>query len=236
VSFPIGDVDPLSDSTDDQNFDGFVTACAETPVSQANGTPLGTRPFLEILNRVLGARGRATVPEPDRELRQGSPGGYLASIQKDRYQQVGARAVSNDGSTQVPALEIQFFNDDPQFGRGRQLFQFAGVDASVTYGIYLLNPFFETPVDTPDDGLPPFDVTDDLPPLTGGPFMPPIGGTPPPTNPPATGVFAPVTYLYRGVTFLARSWQDAALAAGVLILLAAPLILLGRRRALRTLA
>jgi hypothetical protein len=237
VSYPIGNVDPLNDSTDDQNIDGAVAACAEAPVSQANATPLGQRPFLEALNRVLGARGRAYIPDPDPELRQGSPGGYLASIQKDRFQQIGARAVSNDASTQVPALEIQLYNDDPYFGRGRQLFQFAGVDASVTYGIYLLSPDLTTPVDDPNDDLPPFDVTDDLPPLTGGPTLPPIdSGLPPtPTAPPATGVFAPVTYVYRGVSFLARSWQDAALAGSVLIMLAGPLVLLARRRALRTL-
>lgn len=236
VSYPIGNVDPYNHSSDDQNVDGAVAACAEAPVSQANGTPLGTRPFLEALNRVLGSRGRAYIPEPDPELRQGSPGGYLASLQKDRFQQIGARAVSNDGSTQVPALEIQIFNDDPTYGRGRQLFQFAGVDASVTYGIYLLNPDFTTDFDDPGDDLPDFDITDDLPPYTGGPTIPPLGPSAPPSSPPATGVFAPVTYVYRGVTFLARNWKDAVLAGAVMLLLAAPLVLLGRRRSLRTLA
>lgn len=236
VSYPIGNVDPLSYGDDDQNIDGAIKACSEVPeqASAASGTPLGSQPFLEVMNRVLGARGKASIPEPDRELRQGSPGGYLASIQKDRYQQIGSRTVSNDGSTQVPAFEIQLYNDDPQTGRGRQLFQFAGVDASVTYGIYLLNPEYpSTSTDTPGDDLPPWDITDDLIDFTGGPELPPIY-QPPTTTPPVPG-FMPTTYLYRGAVFLSRSWQDAGLAASVLILLAGPAILLGRRRGLRSL-
>lgn len=237
ISYPIGTVDPLNYGDDDQNIEGAINACSEIPTqaSAANGTPLGSTPFLEAINRVLGARGKASIPEPDRELRQGSPGGYLASIQKDRYQQIGSRAVSNDGSTQVPALEIQLYGDDPTQGRGRQLFQFAGVDASVTYGLYLLNPEYQTPIDTPGDDLPPWDITDDLVPLTGGPELPPVYPQPPTAPRPPTSVFTPVTYVFKGAVFLARSWQDAGLATGVMVLLAGPAILLGRRRGLRSL-
>lgn len=233
VSLPLGSQDPYNYSTDDRVVPPAVQACADAP-APADGTPLGPRPFMEIMNRALGVRGRATVPEPDKELRQGSPGGYFASLQKDRYQRIGALSVSNDSSTQVPAFELQIVQDDPRTGRARQLFQFAGVDASATYGIYLLNPVVP-PIDNPDDDLPPSDITDDLVDYTGGPLptppAPPTGSGPPPP----TGVFAPVTYLYRGVSFLARSWQDAGLAGAVLILLSAPLFLLGRRRALRSL-
>ncbi|MFP5224836.1 MAG: hypothetical protein ACLGH3_04675 [Actinomycetota bacterium] len=237
ISYPIGTVDPLNYGDDDQNIDGAIKACSETPeqASAANGTPLGSRPFLEIMNRVLGARGKASIPEPDRELRQGSPGGYLASIQKDRFQQIGSRSVSNDGSTQVPAFEIQFYGDDPTLGRGRQLFQFAGVDASVTYGIFLLNPNFpETPTDTFGDDLPPWDMTDDLISITGGPDLPPTFEEPAPPSPPTT-IVTPITYIFRGAVFLSRSWQDAGLAASVLLLLVGPAVLLGRRRGLRSL-
>ena len=137
--------------------------------------------------------------------------------------------MQNDDSTQVPALEIVMFNDDPTKGRGRQVYQLAGVDASVTYGIYLLNP--------PDSGQDPFDGFEgklvDITDPTGNFFG---GGrvSTPPAGP--TGPLGPVKILYEGVTFLLRSPKDAALAAAVWALLFAPVYLMMRRRALRSTA
>lgn len=240
VSQPVPDIDATDYGADDRNIPGGLALCGEAKdgLPQAGGTSLGQRPFIEALNRALGARGRASMPEPDKDLRQGSFGGYIASIQKDRFEQISSKTVSNDGSTQVPALEIQIFQDDPVLGRGRQLFQFAGVDASVTYGIYLLNPEY-APIDDPNDHLPPGDITDDLVDFTGGPSLPPLGGETPTDSyqpPPGSGgVFEPVRYVYEGISFLTRSWQDSALVGSILFLLAGPLVLIARRRAVKTL-
>ncbi|HVL32395.1 MAG TPA: hypothetical protein VM600_02315, partial [Actinomycetota bacterium] len=111
----LGEIDPLNPDSDDQQVDDRQVndICGDPGLQQA-----GSQPVVDAINRVLGSRGRVSAPNPDTELRQGSPGGYLASIQKDRLHQIGARSVQNDDSTQVPAMEMVFFNDDPTKGRG----------------------------------------------------------------------------------------------------------------------
>ncbi len=185
------------------------------------------KPMIDAINRALGFRGRVSAPKPDGPLSQGSPGGYLASIQKDRLETISSRAVNNDASTQVPALELLIYNDDPTKGRGRQVYQFAGVDASVTYGIYLLNPGGSAPCFCP-------------PPDDGGLFQPPppdlgqgpttVGEAPLPRGE------GPVTMLFKGIGLLFRSPKDAAIAAAIWALLYSPVQMAGRRRALRSLA
>lgn len=184
------------------------------------------KPVIDAINRVLGSRGRITAPKPDGPLSQGSPGGYLASVQKDRLEAISSRAVNSDSSTQVPALELLVYNDDPTKGRGRQLYQFAGVDASVTYGIYLLNPGGNPP---PPCFCPP--------PPSGGLLDPPIDDTPIEDPGPGApdGPLGPITMLFSGINFLLRSPRDAALAAAIWALLYSPIQLAGRRRALRSL-
>lgn len=189
-----------------------------------------TQPLIDVINRALGNRGRVSSPKPDGQLSQGTPGGYLASVQKDRLNEISSRAVNNDPSTQVPALELLVFNDDRNQGRGRQVYQFAGVDASVTYGIYLLNPEEIDPClltpgcfeDAIDDFVPDSPIGDDLPP-------PEVPDQPPPHQ-------GPLKMLFSGVNFLLRSPIDAMLAAAVWAILFAPVQLSARRRALRGLA
>lgn len=222
----VGDVDPLDDTTDDQTVSGVdAEGCGDVSRSASALASQGQQPVVDAVNKVLGSRGRVSVPQPDSELRQGSPGGYLASIQKDRLQQISARSVNNDDTSEVPALEILLFNDDPTKGRGRQLIQLAGVDASVTYGIYLLNPetgeldigprefgFRDPPPALPEE----FDEGNDdehgsMPPVRGG----------------------PITVLFAGANFLLRRPKDALLAAAVWAMLFAPVQLMIRRRALK---
>lgn len=227
---PVGDVDPLDENTDDVIVNGIdVEGCGDAVVPPpSNPTGIGSQPAVDVMNRVLGSRGRVSVPHPDGELRQGTAGGYLASIQKDRLQQVSARSVNNDESTQVPALEIILFNDDPTLGRGRQLYQLAGVDASVTYGIYLLNPASED-FNLPEEAI---GLTGGAPPFPGkGPSDQPTGfGQAPP------GGGGPITIVFRGIAFLLRSPKDMLLAAAVWAILFSPAQLSWRRRALKGLA
>lgn len=216
----LGDVDPLDRDSDNVDVNGISQEfCGDPGVAQA-----GTQPVIDAINRVLGSRGKASSPSPDPELRQGSPGGYLASIQKDRLQQVGSRSVNQDDSTQVPALELIIFNDDPTLGRGRQIYQFAGVDSSVSYGIYLLNPdeVFE---DFEGDLV---DYTE--PGFTEAYFPPPPPSYAAPAAPRARG---PITFLFQSASILLRSPRDAVLGAAIWMILFAPFQMMSRRRALR---
>lgn len=45
------------------------------------------------------------------------------------------QALVGDFTTDVPALEMIVFNDNVEWGRARQLYQFAGVASSATYNI-----------------------------------------------------------------------------------------------------
>jgi len=219
---PSASVNPTGGGRVDKNV--FLAGCSD-PVT----TPQGQIGVLDVINRALGSRGRAYAPEPDGELAQGTPGGYLASVQKDRLDKISSTAVNNDKSDQIPALEIVLFNDDSTEGRGRQIYQLAGVDATVTYGIYLLNPgddFFDPGCPECDAVLP--DVV--LPPFGNGGN----GGTPPTTSGPPRGQ-GPITILYEGLNFLLRSPKDMLLAAVVWGVLFAPVQMSARRRALRAL-
>ncbi|MBI4729206.1 MAG: hypothetical protein HY775_06840 [Acidobacteria bacterium] len=204
-----------------------VDACGDPGIPVLSPTlvaQFGSPPLVGAMNRALGARGRASAPPPDRALAQGTPGGYLASVQKDRLEQESSRAINNDVTTQVPALELAIYNDDPAFGRGRQIFQFAGTDASVTYGIYLL-----AGIDTPDEFVDDFDLPEILIDMTGGSDFvqepPPSGAVRRPRS--------PFRMLFSGVAFLIRSPRQALLAGVVWAALFSPVALGLRRRSLR---
>jgi hypothetical protein len=192
------------------------------------------RPLFFLLNRAMGSRGRVRVPDPDEELKKGTPGGYLASLQKNRGEEIQARVISNDASTEVPAFELIMFNDDQNLGRARQLYQFAGVDASATYGIYL-PPTLDSG-DFGDAGIEELSLPNLLTEMTGG--YPQTT----PTQPVAAGdelLAAPgnliaeaVNKVSRALTLLARSPREAALAGAVWFLLGLPVYLSVRRRAL----
>lgn len=179
---------------------------------------------IEEINRVLGARGRASLPQPDPRLLQGSPGGYLASVQKDRFEELSSRALNNDFSTQVPGLQIVLFNDHPTLGRARQVFQFAGVDASTTYGVFLLTQAL--PPLAPPPNLPLEPTVD----LNAAPVdVKPVGSGPPDQK---TLIETVIEKVEAGLVLAVRSPTEAALTTVVLITLAAPLYMSLRRRRL----
>lgn len=180
---------------------------------------------IDALNRILGARGRARLPEPDPELLTGSPGGYRASVQKDRFEELSARALNNDFSTQVAGLEIVLLNDSPTLGRARQIFQFAGVDASTTYGIFLL---------TSDVALPPIpfdDLISSFEPETSV-LGERIEAPPPPAGPAGPLFETIVRKVKAGMVLAARSPREAALMTVVWATLGLPAYMALRRRRL----
>ena len=90
------------------------------------------------------------LPDPDGDLRKGTPGGALAAIAKDRFASQGDRLFNNDFSAAVPAIELLRLHDSTQ-GRGRQIVQLAGVQAASSYNISLVPTGQEG--EDPGDGL-----------------------------------------------------------------------------------
>ena len=120
-------------------------------VSDKKGRSSQQESIALALSTAMGKYGEARLREPDKDLAKGTPGGYLAAIQRGSGVAFSDEKISRDGSTAVPGLELIFFRDDPQRGSGRQIYQFAGVKASSAYGISCLyGPAgaFETGTDT----------------------------------------------------------------------------------------
>lgn len=93
------------------------------------------------LTQVAGGRAEfRTVSGLDEFLRRGTPRGALTAVQKSVPRQASDQALIGDFTTEVPAFEIVTYNDNEQFGRARQLYQFAGVASAATYNI-VTNPF-----------------------------------------------------------------------------------------------
>ncbi len=216
---------------------GEADSCGDPSIPVVSGTiepNLSRHPFMAALDRALGTRGEVNVPEPDFELAQGTSGGYLASIQRDRLEELSNRVVNNDPATQVPALEIVIFNDHPTHGRGRQVYQFAGTDASATYGIFLREGF-ETADDLLDFDLPALITEMTVPPSMRARVLQEAqqaqGEDP---NGAAVGAQRnPIKMMFEGLGFLLRSPRDAFMAALMWLLLFTPVYLALRRRALK---
>lgn len=127
------------------------------------------------LSAALGDRGRVIIPKIDTALLTGTPGGYQAAVQRDPFTAASNDIVSGDGLKDVPAIEFQFYNDGLQWGRQRQILQFAGVKANSQYGIFCLgggtvNNGHCVPPPTPPNSLT-ISLTDQkFKPLAGGTF------------------------------------------------------------------
>lgn len=101
-------------------------------------TPAQQQQLVTALNQRLAGRAEARLRSPDSEYAAGTPGGYQSAIQRDRLQKFTDQVVSKDTSLGVPGLEIVFYRDHAFQGSGRQVFQFAGVQANSQYGIICL--------------------------------------------------------------------------------------------------
>jgi len=113
--------------------------------------------LIDGINRGLGANGVARFREPDRDLARGSADGYVAAVTKKDKERFSDIVLNADLlETMVPMLEIvryaphnrpnapakhtadwaAFTTGTPP--RGRQVYQFAAVEVSSTYGIQCL--------------------------------------------------------------------------------------------------
>jgi hypothetical protein len=169
-------------------------------------------------NAALLGTASVTIPGVDKAFYpNGSPGGYQAVIEKDRYQSYADRSLNDDDELEVPGLQIVLYND-AHAGRTRHVVQIAGVEAESHYGIYLL-PTGET--QPPPPIVTPPAVT--LPPVVPAKVTPPS---------PVTRSFVErvVTKLKQGIGFFATGARRAGLLGALWLFLLLPVYLGVRRR------
>ncbi len=181
--------------------------------------------FPDAALAALNEAGRGQVlfvrPSPDPNLRQGSPGGFVAGIQRDEGDAQIASLENNDSHPAVPGLEVQLRNDDNN-GTHRTIVQLAGVQAVAAYGISLI------PEDRPFDDIPgPGGI---IPPIPVPPVAPSIINEPPNLPGPADDI---VRVVKKGLEVFLRASVDALVAAGIWSIFATPVYLVVRRRRLR---
>ncbi|HLF41319.1 MAG TPA: prealbumin-like fold domain-containing protein, partial [Acidimicrobiia bacterium] len=92
----------------------------------------------DALNQLLGDRGRARVPTAEPALSAGSPGGYTAAVQMEKFEAINRSVVDGDSAKEVPVMDIVLFNDSLVAGKQRQIIQLAGVKTNSQYGIFCL--------------------------------------------------------------------------------------------------
>jgi hypothetical protein len=172
-------------------------------------------------NRALGLRARIDLPVPDPQRAAGSPGGYEALVVRNPFERASDAVLNDEPDArrlEVPALVLTLFAD----GRvqSRVVVSLAAVAAESHYGIFLLSP--GTGESPPSGGI--------LPPPPRVPLPPSFTDEGPrPLPGPVTGSLP--KRIIDGLRLTFASPARAARALGVWLLLAAPLILLIRRRA-----
>jgi hypothetical protein len=187
-----------------------------------------SRELIAGLNQALAFRQmQVRVPQPDGELASGTPGGALSAVQKDRFAAQGEQLFNNDFLTAVPALELIRLHDSTQ-GRGRQIVQLAGAQASTAYNVSVV------PTGS-GSGAAPSAVPVGTDVLSAGPAAPsgsiagPGGGGFPSLARILQTVVATTTFTLR---YALRSPGKALSVAGLIfVAFALPLHLLERRRA-----
>lgn len=107
---------------------------------------------IDALNRVASGRAQFRIASGlDKRLLKGTPKGALTAVQKSVQRQSSDQALVGDFTTDVPALEMVVFNDNVEWGRARQLYQFAGVASSATYNISVIPTGTAGPEDSGTD-------------------------------------------------------------------------------------
>lgn len=194
------------------------------------------------INSVLDALNAAAVGRAqfrsgtglDTGLEKGSDGGALTAVQKSVQRQVSDEALVGDFTTEVPGLEMVVYNDNAEWGRARQLYQFAGVSSSATYNIVV------KPKDIPFDGLPldsaigAVSTVATPPDVTGTVFTPqPVSHVGGDTHPSGGSVVRQVLQkLARGLRLFLSNPRQMAVLFTAWCLFALPVWLFRRRRLL----
>lgn len=113
--------------------------------------------FVDGLNQFLSRMsGKAFLPQPDLDLLQGSPGGYVSAVTKPLAEEVEQRLFTRDSQKEVAGLVIEFTRDSQSYGFGRQTLELAGVRAFAGYAVQCQSHLMYSPsandcVAVPDD-------------------------------------------------------------------------------------
>lgn len=139
--------------------------------------------FVAGLGRALGNNAKVALREPEPVLARGSENGFIAAVQKPDGERFADMVLNNDLlQTVVPVLEFtRYAPTNPSLHvpktvvRGRQVYQFAGVEVSSSYGITCLLVYDEVRNVCAAQAEPPGSVTVSLTdadgkPLAGGAF------------------------------------------------------------------
>jgi hypothetical protein len=180
--------------------------------------------------------------DPEPSLAKGTPGGYIAGIQKREAQVINDSLILRDFTREIPGLEITTYRDSNKYGVARQVIQLAGVRATTSYGTLCLPPLVPQAGECKQGP----DLSDDSdafggvipePPAPGPVLLPtdsPTGNEPAalgptglPTAPPAPPV--PSTPIGKARAFLVRSFGEGIFGTGVWLALGLP-VYLGTRR------
>jgi hypothetical protein len=131
------------------SYDVFMrdVAVAGQPICGANCDPQQVAKQLNTAG--LGRVEFRASTGLDERLRQGTPKGALTAVQKSVARQGSDRALVGDFTSEVPAFEMVVYNDNTEYGRARQIYQFAGVSTVATYNIVPLGDFNSFIADTP---------------------------------------------------------------------------------------
>lgn len=90
--------------------------------------------IVDGLRSILGSDWLVNARDPDKDLARGAADGYDVAVVKPSGIQFADATLKSDLLPTLPALEIVRLNDTRNY-LGRQVFQFAGVESSISYGI-----------------------------------------------------------------------------------------------------
>jgi hypothetical protein len=200
------------------------------------GKQCDTNAVLAALNRAVSGRAQFRVASGlDDRLRRGTPKGALTAVQKSPERQASDQALVGDFTTEVPGLELIVYNDNVDWGRARQLYQFAGVATAATYNIARVPDFSAFPEDAGNGSAASGDVGILEPSMeTGGANgLPSIGGAGSGTGGGGpSAITRALRALARGIRLFATNPRQALLLLTAWSLFGLPAALSRRRRLL----
>lgn len=92
----------------------------------------GNDQIIAAMSSALGDSWQVKLREPDALLARGAPNGTQAALQKREIDEFADVVMKSDLLKTLPGLEMVRYNDYDG-GRGRQIYQFAGVELGTTY-------------------------------------------------------------------------------------------------------
>jgi hypothetical protein len=221
---------------------GVPPGCDESYTNEGYTGATTCASLIQALNAIQPGQLVFSAPVPDKRRggRTGSPGGYQAVVERERFRHLEDTVLNYDESVEVPGLAVLVLNDSPTQPSRLDL-QFASVEAEARYGIHRLSQDCTGPCVTPPSAPPTAQPTPAGPVLrpSPAPRMKHVAGPDSDDRDPIDGIVGTIGHLIKrffdGVRWLLRSPTQAVLVGLVLTLLCQPFFLSRRRRRLELL-